>query len=132
MPLNRTSVAGVNILDSTPEVAKCVATAIRAGYLSHLSQSWVASKPENLSVVTNINFAIMKPSLEKESVSMVAPLAVVTGATHFAKDAVSDRLASATWIYDLDCRSVPNRRIAFGSGHSYEKSCKERIFHLIL
>jgi hypothetical protein len=118
----------MNILNSAPEVAKCVTTAIGASYLSHLSQSGVTSKPENLSVVTNIDFTVVKPSLEKECISLVAPLAVVTGATHFTEDAISDRLASTTGINDLDCIGVPNRRIVFSSCHCYEKFVHAMLF----
>ena len=113
----------MDVFDATPKVAKCIVATIRTGELSYLCQSWVTTESKYLSVVANVDFAVVEASFEQEGVPFVTPLAFVARSAEFREDLVSKSLASSTRINNLDSISVPMRRVTFESLRSTKNKC---------
>jgi len=90
VPLGGAVVASVDVLDTSPEVAKGVVAAVGGCELTDFSEGGVTTKTVNRSVVADIDFAVVETGLEEESVSAVGPLALVAVASELTEDGVSE------------------------------------------
>ena len=113
----------MDVFDTTPKVAKCIVATIRTGELSDLCQSWITSESKYLSVVANVDFAVVEASFKQEGIPFVTPLAFVARSAEFREYLVSKSLTSSTWINNLDCVCVPMRRVTFESRRSTKNKC---------
>jgi hypothetical protein len=117
VPLCSTMVASVDVLNAAPEVAQSVVAAIWHFKLANLSQSWVAAQAHYLSVVANLEVAIVVALLHKDCVPVIRPLAFVAVATQLAEKGVREALAALTTmrVNNLDAVGVPVWGIWLGS-----------------
>lgn len=121
VPLSSAVVSSVDVLNTSPEVAKRVVTTVGGFKLADFSFGWVTANTKDGSVVANSDLAVVETRFEKESVSAARPLSMVTVSTHLAIDRVSERLAAVIGVDDLNVISVPVGRVGFrchdGSDH---------------
>jgi hypothetical protein len=78
----RLLVSKLHVVNTPPEIAKSISTAIWTVESREHCVGWLVSEANNRGVETNINIALMAPGLKHECISAVAPLTVVALTTH--------------------------------------------------
>ena len=123
------SMADFNVLNTTPEVAESVSTAIWTVKIGENSFAWSQSKSNDLGIVTHVDIASIVTRFEHQSVSTVTPLPVIASTiAHFEPDFVNSALAvRVRRIEDQDSFSIPVGWIwlirAVNSGYQSSNEC---------
>ena len=81
------------VLNTPPEVAESVATAVWTVEIGQDSVSWRVTETDNSGIEANIDVASMAAWFEHQGVPAVTPLSVVAVATHLMPDLINTALA---------------------------------------
>ena len=81
------------VLNTPPEVAESIATAIWTIESREHCVGWLVSEADNGGVETDIDIALMATWLEHECISAVTPLTIVALTTHLMPHFINSALA---------------------------------------
>ena len=90
--------AKFDVFNAPPEITKSITTAIRAIEGREHSVSWGVTKTMNCGIEADIYIALVAARFEHECIPAVAPLSMVTFATHLMPNFINTALAvRITW-----------------------------------